>query len=78
MGGDCGETDIYMYVKIYGEIVKTTPLTITSYGNWDTQVITDIDYTAGQTIAVGIYVKCGGAGNGAWGKIDDALLNSMS
>lgn len=78
MGGDCGETDIYMYVKIDGEIVKTTPLTITSYGNWDTQVISDIEYTAGQTIAVGIYVKCGGAGNGAWGKIDDALLNSMS
>ena len=30
----------------------------------------------GDTIAVGIYVKCAGAGNGAWGKIDDAMLNA--
>ena len=29
----------------------------------------------GETITVGIYVKC--AGPNAWGKIDDALLNSV-
>ena len=38
--------------------------------------ITGIEYTEGDTIAVGIYVKCQGSGNGAWGKIDDAMLNS--
>lgn len=78
MGGDCGDTDIYSYVKIDGEIVKTAPLSITSYGNWDTAVIGDIAYEAGQEITVGIYVQCKGTGNGAWGKIDDALLNSVS
>ena len=32
----------------------------------------------GQTLTVGISVKCAGAGNGAWGKIDDAMLNSAA
>ncbi len=75
MGGDCGETDIYAYVKINGETVSTQALGITSYGNWDTATVYGIDYTAGDELVVGIYVKCQGAGNGAWGKIDDALLN---
>mgnify|MGYP003291073274 CR=1 FL=1 len=26
---------------------------------------------------VGVYVKCQGAGNGAWGKIDDVKLNAV-
>lgn len=76
MGGDAGETDIYIYVKINGEIVKTAPLGITGYGNWDTVTIDGISYAEGDTISVGIYVKCQGSGNGAWGKIDDAMLNT--
>ncbi len=77
MGGDGGTTNIYSYVKIYGEIVTTAALEITTYGTWDTAVIKDIDYNSTDTITVGIYVKCSGANNGAWGKIDDALLNSQ-
>ena len=76
MGGDGGEQDIYSYVKIDGETVAKHPLEITSYNEWDTQTIEGIEYSEGQTITVGIYVKCSGEGNGAWGKIDDALLNS--
>ncbi len=75
MGGDCGETEIYAYVKINGDIVKTDNLTVTSYGNWDTATVDGIEYNKGDTIAVGIYTKCQGEGNGAWGKIDDAALN---
>lgn len=75
MGGDAGETDIYAYVKINGEIVKTSPLGITSYGNWDTATISGIGYAEGDELVIGIYVKCQGTGNGAWGKIDDAMLN---
>jgi hypothetical protein len=48
---------------------------ITSYGSWDTGTITGIEYAEGDTIVVGIYVRCAGAGNGAWGKIDDATFN---
>ncbi len=77
MGGDCGETDIYLYVKINGEIVAKQPMTITSYGNWDTEMIRSFDYDGTSELAVGIYVEAAGAGNGAWGKIDDALLNSV-
>ena len=78
MGGDCGNTDIYMYVKIDGEIVEKKPMTITSYGNWDTEVTNSFDFPEGSELAVGVYVECEGAGNGAWGKIDDALLNSVT
>ena len=35
-----------------------------------TQVLNDV--------SAGIYVKCSGAGGGAWGKIDDAVLNSSN
>lgn len=78
MGGDAGVTDIYIYVKINGEIVKTAPLEITTYGNWDTALIDGVEYAEGDTITVGIYVQCQGTGSGAWGKIDDAMLNSDS
>ena len=76
MGGDCGETEIYAYVKVNGQIVGTAPLTIGGYGNWDTAVVSGIVCQEGDTVVVGIYVKCQGGGNGAWGKIDDAMLNS--
>jgi len=76
MGGDAGETEVYAYVKINGQIVSTAPMSINGYQNWSTGTITGIEYTEGDTIAVGIYVKCQGSGNGAWGKIDDAMLNS--
>ena len=77
MGGDAGDTDIYAYVKINGEITARAPMTITSYGSWDTAVIENIPCTDTDTVTVGAYVKCSGAGSGAWGKIDDAMLNSM-
>lgn len=77
MGGDSGETDIYLYVKINGEIITKKALTINGYGNWDTEVSDSFEYTTGDEILVGIYVKCKGEGSGAWGKIDDALLNSI-
>ena len=75
MGGDCGETEIYAYVKIDGEIVRTADAIVTVYNEWHTAEIADIAYTEGEIITVGIFVKCGGPN--AWGKIDDALLNSV-
>ena len=77
MGGDAGRTDIYAYVKVNGETVVTAPLTISSYGNWDTAVTPAFTCADTDTVVVGVYVKCEGASNGAWGKIDDALLNSV-
>ncbi len=76
MGGDGGETDIYAYVKINGEIVYTAETEITVYNEWHTATIENIEYNESDSIVVGIYVKC--AGPNAWGKIDDALLNSVT
>ena len=77
MGGDSGTSDIYAYVKINDQVIKKAPMTITSYGSWDTGVIDEFEYNGKDKLVVGIYVKCLGEGSGAWGKIDDALLNSV-
>lgn len=76
MGGDGGNTEIYAYALVDGVEVARAPMKITVYNEWDTAVITGIRVEEGQALTVGICVKCEGAGNGAWGKIDDALLNS--
>ena len=77
MGGDCGETDIYAYVKVDGEIVAMSEqMPITGYNDWHTGTTPAFDHPAGSEVTVGVYVKCQGSGNGAWGKIDDCLLNS--
>jgi arabinogalactan endo-1,4-beta-galactosidase len=77
MGGDSGETDVYAYVKVNGEIVASAPMTITAYGSWDTGVLEGISCAEGDVLTVGIHVRCAGSGNGAWGKIDDAVLNRI-
>lgn len=76
MGGDGGQTEIYAYAKVDGETVGTAPMRITSYANWDTARVPAFFCPAGSEVTVGVYVKCQGQGSGAWGKIDDALLNS--
>ena len=76
MGGDGGETEIYAYVKINGEIVYRDDTVITVYNEWHTADIKGIEYNGSDDIAVGIYVKC--SGPNAWGKIDDAKLNSVT
>ncbi len=74
MGGDAGDQEIYSYVRINGEIVAIQPTAITSWNNWFTPVISGIRVAEGDQVTVGLHVRCAGAG--AWGKIDDALLNS--
>ena len=75
MGGDGGSTDIYSYVKVNGEVRYTCPAVITVYNSWDRPVIEGIEVQDGDVVTVGIHVRCDGAG--AWGKIDDAKLNSI-
>ena len=74
MGGDAGEYEAYAFVKIDGETAATAPLKITSWKNWDTGIIPEFYHPANADVVVGVYVKCQGAGAGAWGKIDDAML----
>lgn len=76
MGGDCGATEIYAYVKINGQIVAKADTTVTVYNEWHTAKVTGITCQPGDTVTVGLYVQCASAG--AWGKIDDAKLNLMA
>jgi len=76
MGGDAGDAHVYAYVKRNGEQVGKAELQISSYGNWDTATVSGVACGPEDALTVGIYVKCAGEGNGAWGKIDDAMLNS--
>ena len=76
MGGDRGSYEAYAYVKINGEIVYKADAQFTVYNEWHTATIRNIAVNDGDVVTVGLYVKTAGAGNGAWGKIDDALLNS--
>ena len=77
MGGDCGKTDIYAYVLVDGqEVARSDQIPITGYGNWHAGTVPAFAHPAGSEVTVGLYVKCEGEGNGAWGKIDDAMLNS--
>ena len=74
-GGDAGSTDVYSYVKINGETVARQPSVITRWNDWHTPEISGIAVQAGDIVTVGIHVQC--AGKGAWGKIDDAELNTL-
>ena len=78
MGGDCGATDIYAYAKVDGtEVARSEQIPITGWNSWNKGIIPEFDHPAGSEVTVGVYVKCQGAGNGAWGKLDDAALNSL-
>ena len=75
MGGDCGETDIYAYVLVDGQgAVRSEQIPVTGWKNWNEGTVPAFDHPAGSEVTVGIYVRCRGTGNGAWGKIDDAFL----
>ena len=76
MGGDVKDSDIYCYIKIDDEIISKKQMNITSYNNWDTGLI-GFDYDGISKIQLGIYVKCNGENSGAWGKIDNAILNKI-
>ncbi|MBR6006717.1 MAG: hypothetical protein IK064_03735, partial [Clostridia bacterium] len=72
-----GETEVYAYVLVDGVEVGRAPMEITYYNEWHTGSIPPFFVEGGQTVTVGISVRCAGAGNGAWGKIDDAFLKKI-
>lgn len=78
MGGDAGETAIYAYVKINGDLFATNEGHLTGYNMWEKINVAPFEVTEGDIVTVGIHIQCAGEGNGAWGKIDDALLNSVT
>lgn len=78
MGSDSGDYTCYAYALVNGIEVGRAELKINGYSNWYNDTVNDIEIKSGDTLTVGIYVKCSGDGSGAWGKIDDGLLNRVS
>jgi len=78
MGGDAGDQEIYPYIQIGDVVTKGTPMEITWYNDWHAGTVTVELTEDGQPLTVGLYVKALGAGNGVWGKIDGAKLNSVT
>ena len=79
MGGDTGESEVYLYVLVNGkEVAKKDTVGFTYYNEWHTPDFLEFEIQDGDVVVVGIYVKCPGEAKGAWGKIDDALLNSIT
>ena len=71
-GGDVGSSaEIYLYVIVDGEEIKSEPVTLSGWINWQEPIITDIALDGATDITVGAYVKCAGGG---WGTLDDFIL----
>lgn len=71
-GGDVGsDAEIYLYAIANGKEYRSEPVTLNGWLNWQEPVIEDITISEGDSITVGIAVKCQGDG---WGTIDDITL----
>ena len=73
-GGDVGNAEIYLYVIVDGVEYKSTAVTLEGWIVWKTPMIKDIVIEEGQTVTVGMYVKCDAKG---WGTMDDFELYSQ-
>lgn len=70
---DASVQNIYAFAKV-GETVYKLSGTITSYGNWSDILVENIIVPAGVTeMTVGIHIETTEAG--AWGSVDDCMLN---
>lgn len=71
-GGDVGSSaEIYLYAIVNGEEMKSDPVTLAGWVNWQEPKLTDIPLDGDSDITVGMYVKCSGGG---WGTMDDFML----
>lgn len=71
-GGDVGSSaEIYLYVVVNGEEIKSEPIVLTGWCNWQSPAISDISLDGASDITVGMAVKCAGGG---WGTMDDFTL----
>jgi len=68
-GGDVGDdAQIYLYVKVNGEVYQSDNITLAGWVQWQTATITDIPVNEGDEVIIGMSVTCAAKG---WGTIDD-------
>ena len=73
MGGKDDYADVHAYVKINGEVKYTQAGSFTGYDIWHDVLISGIEFKAGDELIVGFHVST--PTGGAWGDIDDCMLN---
>ncbi|MCR5595722.1 MAG: glycosyl hydrolase 53 family protein [Lachnospiraceae bacterium] len=72
-GGDFNaDAEVYLYAKVGDKEYKSDPVKPDGWVNWKNPVIEGVEAKAGDTITVGMYVKCEAL---AWATIDDMSLN---
>lgn len=68
-GGDVGDNaEIYLYVIVGGTEYKSEAVVLEGWVVWKTPMVTDVVVEEGQSVTVGMYVKCAAKG---WGTMDD-------
>ncbi len=72
-GGDATEQNIYIFATNADTEYKAD-MSVTSWANWDTPVIENIVINEGDVLVIGAHV---GASAGAWGTLDDFILNRV-
>lgn len=70
-GGDVGNAEIYLYVIANGKETRSEAVLLNGWLNWQEPVINGIMLDNGETVTVGMAVKCEGGG---WGTMDDITL----
>ena len=75
-GGDMEESsDLELYALVNGEEAAAESFMLTSWADWKEPVINDIKINAGDTLTIGVRMKCD---TGSWGTVDDFTLNKIS
>ena len=75
-GGDMDESsDLELYALVNGEEAAAESFMLTSWADWKEPVISDIKINAGDTLTIGVRMKCN---TGSWGTVDDFTLNKIS
>lgn len=75
-GGDMEEnSDLELYAIVNGEEAAAESFMLTSWADWKEPVINDIKINAGDTLTIGVRMKCN---TGSWGTVDDFTLNKIS
>ena len=75
-GGDMEESsELELYALVNGEEAAAESFMLTSWADWKEPVINDIKINAGDTLTIGVRMKCN---TGSWGTVDDFTLNKIS
>ena len=65
--------NIYLYVKINGIEVYKADVKISSWNNWHTAKLDEVEVDIGDEVVIGVHVECSQAD--VWGSVDDVMFN---